>query len=310
LNACKKKKSSAKSKINRVTATLITRPKNVITMSPPALPPSPRLFDYQALDRNAKRARLHEGYDFILRTSAQRLDERFAEIKRDFKSILDLGGFYAAYGAQNCHVMPFPFTPLNDDLGLPAAHYDAIICNLSLQTMNDLPGGLIQIKRALKPDGVFIGVFLGLQTLQDVRQTLITAEEAVRSGVTPRIAPFIDRYDMASLMQRAGFALPVVDADLLKISYDHLFKIFRDLRYMGAGNPLTHRVKHFTGKGLFAKAAELFHKNHQGADGRCEALVELLFTIGWAPDASQPQPLKRGSATASLSDIIPVKKSD
>lgn len=204
----------------------------------------------------------------------------------------------------------FPFRPQS---------LDACINIMNLHNVNDLPGALIQMRQSLKPDGLFIGAMLGGETLFELRSSLMHAEQVTKGGISPRIAPFTDKKQMGALMQRAGFALPVVDLEIITVSYKDMFKLMHDLRYMGESNSVHARLKNFTPKSLMMKAAEYYHQHfteqedHQDTNPnatpdtgkpRLFATFEIIFMIGWAPHASQQQPLKPGSATIKLADIL------
>ena len=170
--------------------------------------------------------------------------------------------------------------------------------------MNDLPGALIQIKNALKPDGLFIGAMFGGETLKELRESLIQTELNMKGGVSPRIAPFADKQDMGALMQRAAFALPVIDSETVTVTYDNLFKLMHDLRGMGESNILAARNKTYPSRDFFTKTAEYYQTHFSEPDGRLIATFEIIFLLGWAPHASQQKPLKPGSAEKNLADVL------
>jgi SAM-dependent methyltransferase len=188
-----------------------------------------------------------------------------------------------------------PFAPASIDLAVSL---------LSLHEMNDIPGMLIQICRALKPDGLFLGALSGTATLSELRESLLAAESELYGGVSPRVAPFVDIRDAGGLLQRAGFALPVADADAITVRYDSLFHLMRDLRAMGATNALTARSRRPVSKRFFLRAAAIYAERFSDADGRIRATFDLTWLSGWAPASSQPKPLKPGSATISLADVL------
>ena len=181
---------------------------------------------------------------------------------------------------------------------------DLITSILDLHTVNDLPGALVQIKNILKPDGLFIGCLLGGETLYELRETLMQTEMAISSGASPRVAPFADTAQMGALLQRAGFALPVVDSEIIRVSYANMFNLMGDLRGMGESNTLATRQKTFTSSRFFAKAATYYQEHFAEPDGRVTASFEVIFLIGWSPHASQQQPLRRGSAEHSLAEFL------
>lgn len=193
-----------------------------------------------------------------------------------------------------------------DDEWLPFkdASLDLVINTLGLHSTNDLPGALIQIRRALKPDGLFMAALFGGESLMELRHSLMAAEIEMKGGVSPRVFPFADKPQMGSLMQRAGFALPVVDSEIVTVTYPDMFALLKDLRFMGEGNAILARDKTFAGRKFFTKAAEFYAKNFSESDGRIRASFEVIFLIGWAPHASQQKPLRPGSAKSRLADAL------
>jgi len=184
---------------------------------------------------------------------------------------------------------------------------DLIVSLMSLHWANDLPGALAQIRRALKPDGLFIGTLLGAGTLKELRAVLTEAELELRGGAQARVSPFADGFDGAALLQRAGFAIPVSDVDRLTVRYDDLFALVRDLRAMGETNVLAGPIRPLT-RGIAARAAELYAERHGAADGRIPATFEIVHLAGWAPHESQQKPLPRGSARMRLADALGVRE--
>ena len=182
--------------------------------------------------------------------------------------------------------------------------FDAILSNLSLHWVNDLPGALAQIRSCLKPDGLFLASLFGTGTLQELRTALMEAELAETGGASPRVSPFADLRDAAGLLQRAGFALPVADADAVTVTYGDFFALLRDLRGMGETNILIDRLKRPTRRTVFARAAAIYQERFADAQGRLPATFQVLFLTGWAPDPSQQQPAKRGSGRTSLKDVF------
>jgi SAM-dependent methyltransferase len=177
---------------------------------------------------------------------------------------------------------------------------------LALQHVNDLPGTLVQIRSVLKPDGLFLGCLLGGATLQELRSCFMQAESEITGGISPRIAPFADLRDMGGLLQRAGFALPVVDSDLVTVRYDHPLALMQDLRAMGLTNVLTQRSRRPLSRRVLARVMELYHQQFSDTDGRIRASFEFLWLSGWAPHESQQKPLKPGSAKMSLAEALRV----
>ena len=187
---------------------------------------------------------------------------------------------------------------------LAPASLDLATSLLALHHANDLPGALIQIRAALRPDGLFVGALLGGDTLAELRQALTVAESDMTGGASPRVAPFADVRALGGLLQRAGFALPVVDADALVVRYPDMFALLRDLRAFGGANALVARSRQPARRELFARAAAVYAERFSDPDGRIRATFEILWISGWAPHASQPKPLKPGSAAMRLEDAL------
>lgn len=181
---------------------------------------------------------------------------------------------------------------------------DLAVSLLSLQAMNDIPGMMIQIRRALKPDGLFLGAFAGAGTLAELRESLLAAETEIYGGASPRVIPFTDVRDAGALLQRAGLALPVTDVEPVTVRYDSMFALMADLRAMGETSVLVDRSRRPATRRLFARAAEIYAERFADADGRVRASFPVVWMSGWAPDASQPKPLKPGSAEVSLARIL------
>ena len=192
----------------------------------------------------------------------------------------------------------------DETLSTPEASQDLAVSILDLHTINDLPGLLIQIRRALKPDGLFLGCLFGGETLHELRSVLLEAELQTLGGASPRVAPLIDKPQMGGLLQRAGFSLPVIDSEILTVSYRDIFHLMADLRGMGEQNALHDRRKTFTPSSVFATANALYAEKFSDTIGRIGASFEIIFVIGWAPHESQQTPLKRGSGQISLADVL------
>ncbi len=286
----------------------------------------PRLFDQNALRLHAERAmRSGAQADFLLQRATADLEDRLAVVLRDFEHRLDLGtplplaaNMLAHRQGQLTRLVP-PGHPAGDghwikidsplDV-LPLAHesLDLVVSLLALQTVDDLPGTLVQIRRALKPDGLFIACLLGGETLTELRQSFLEAEMEIEGGASPRVAPFADLRDCGALLQRAGFALPVTDVDRVIVRYDNPFGLMRDLRAMGAANPLAERRRTFMKRATLMKAAEIYAERFSDPDGRVRATFDLVWISGWSPHESQQKPLKPGSATMSLADALKSKQ--
>jgi len=283
---------------------------------------SPLLFDRAMLRRRRRRAAGLPPAAFLLDRVADDLAERLAAVLRRFDIALDLGTPDAAVrrtlarlGTVGTIVAADPLAEngaaagarvVADEEALPfgAATLDLVVSALSLHFINDLPGALLQIRRALKPDGLFLAALFGGDTLTELRQSFAAAESEVEGGVSPRVAPFADLRDLGALLQRAGFALPVVDADRLTVRYETAFALMHDLRRMGATNVLAERRRTPLRRATLLRMAELYAQRFADADGRLRATFEIVWLSGWAPHPSQQQPLKPGSAQARLADAL------
>ncbi|WP_417824472.1 methyltransferase domain-containing protein [Thalassospira lucentensis] len=275
-------------------------------------------------DRAASRA---SEFNFLFAETADRLADRLEDTTRSFPRAVDLGchsGELAQILAASSRVetlhqadISYRYAKAARDLNgrssmvadeefLPFAEgsLDLILSNLSLHWVNDLPGMLLQARRALKPDGLFLACMLGGETLKDLREALMTAEAEEEGGVSPRVSPFVDVKDAGALLQRSGFALPVVDADDITIDYPDALKLMRDLSGMGESNIVAKRSKKFTKRSTLARAAAIYHERHGRPDGRVHAKFQVIYLTGWAPDESQPKPLRRGSGQVSLVDFL------
>jgi SAM-dependent methyltransferase len=187
---------------------------------------------------------------------------------------------------------------------LPDRPLDLAVSALALQYVNDLPGVLVQIRRALKPDGLFLAAMIGGDSLTELRQSFAQAESEIEGGVSPRIAPFADLRDLGALLQRAGFALPVVDSERVTVRYGTVFKLMHDLRRMGAANALVERRRTPLRRATMLRMADIYGERFSDPDGKLRATFEIVWLSGWAPDPSQQQPLKPGSARTRLADAL------
>lgn len=202
------------------------------------------------------------------------------------------------------------FRIVGDEENLPLAQesFELAVTALSLQNLNDIPGALLQLRRVLRPDGLFLGCLLGGTSLHELRTALAAAETEMYGGISPRVAPFADVRDMGGLLQRAGFALPVADSEIVTVRYASMFGLMADLRAMGATNVLAARLRKPLSKGFFLRAAEIYAQRFSDSDGRARATFEMIFLSGWAPHESQQKPLAPGSAKMRLSDALASKK--
>jgi SAM-dependent methyltransferase len=289
-------------------------------------PEQARIFDRRLLrERRGRAARDLHAHDFLLKEIGERLCDRLSDIARTFPLALDLGArdgllacklkgrggietliqsdasFVNAHRARQAG----PSLVADEEL-LPfkAQSFDAILSNLALHWVNDLPGALVQVRDCLKPDGLFLASLFGAGTLGELRTCLMEAELAELGGASPRVSPFADLRDAAGLLQRAGFALPVADVDTVTVTYADFFALLRDLRGMGESNALLERVKHPTRRTIFARAAALYQDRFADRQGRLPATFQILFLTGWAPHESQQQPARRGSGQTSLKDVL------
>lgn len=284
----------------------------------------PQLFDRRIL--NLRRNRVSKDSadsDFLYEASASEIANRVGIVSRQFNRCVDLGANNSRL--QNAldetpNVRPVvPATSnLNilynsevsgvgvDEEALPFANssIDLIASNLQLQFVNDLPGTLSQIQHALKPDGLFVASLFGRGTLSELRDSFIQAETELSHGVSPHIAPLPDVRDMGSLLQRAGFALPVVDVDTIKVRYPNPIALMHDLRKMGAANALSERSKSFLRRDVFQRTLEVYSQRYGEADGKIPATFNIVYISGWHPHESQQQPLRPGSARTSLADAL------
>jgi len=282
---------------------------------------APLVFDRSLVRCRLARA-LRSGYaDFLLERAVADLDERLAPVMRTFSQALDLGTPTAAAAdllrrtGRAEHVLRVAPVPeagsvLGDEERLPVAagRFDLAVSLLALQGVNDLPGALVQIRRALRPDGFFIGALLGGATLTELRQAFTQAEAELEGGVSPRVAPFADMRDLGGLLQRAGFALPVADSEIVRVRYGDPFALMRDLRQMGLTNALVDRRKTPLRRATLMRAAALYAERFADPDGRLPATFEIVWLSGWAPHESQQKPLRPGSAKMRLADALGVKE--
>jgi SAM-dependent methyltransferase len=279
------------------------------------------IFDRQRIRANRDRAARQPGqHGFLHDWAARNLVSRLDDIKRDFPLALLIG----AQGAEVFQVhekigrlitMDLSAGLLQkqsglllqgDEEALPFAPevFNLVASPLVLHNTNDLPGALLQIRQCLKPDGLFLAAMLGGETLHELRGVMMEAETNRRGGISPRIAPFADKPQAGALLQRAGFNLPVIDSEIVTVTYDNAFSLMHDLRLMGEGNAIIRRDKTFAGRALFMEAADLYQNRFAEPDGRIRASFEIIFMIGWAPHDSQQKPLRPGTAQHRLADAL------
>nr|WP_315052440.1 methyltransferase domain-containing protein [uncultured Brevundimonas sp.] len=293
--------------------------------SAPTLPDAhgpPRIFDPVRREGRLRRsAALFAGADFLHRRAAENAAGSLEAILRDFSVAVDLsaqgGVFEAAVRTSDAAARVGPVVqptslwqraaPGAEALPIADGSANLIVSLLTLHWANDLPGALAQIRRALQPDGLFIGALFGAGTLKELRAVLTEAELAERGGAQARVSPFADAFDGAALLQRAGFALPVSDVDRFTVRYPDLFALIRDLRAMGETNALAGDTRPLS-RSVIARAAALYAERHGEADGRIPASFEIIHLAGWAPHESQQKPLPRGSAKMRLADALGVRE--
>src|SRR5712675_969896 len=274
---------------------------------------APMLFDRALLRARQSRALRSGSATFLLDRVAEDLAERLHAVLREFKTAADIGtvgdqvrdavagrvGKIARIDLPDRESEPIPLAPESLDLAVSA---------LAFQFINDLPGVLTQIRRALRPDGLLLAAMIGGDTLTELRQSFAAAEAECEGGVSPRVAPFADLRDIGSLLQRAGFALPVTDVDSLVVRYDNAFALMADLRAMGATNVMVERRRTPTRIATMLRMSEIYASRFSDPDGRIRATFDIIWLSGWAPHDSQPKPLQPGSAKASLEAAVKGKK--
>lgn len=287
-------------------------------------------FDRQlVVNRRARLLAGDGGAEFLFEDAAARLADRLEDVTRSFPVAVELGARLGAFSrllgshprvartvlmepnpalAHRLHGQNLPGATVvcADEQALPLADQgvDLVTSSLALHWVNDLPGTFAQIRRALKPDGLFLACLFGGNSLTELREVLAAAETEVTGGLSARVSPFVDVRDAGNLLGRAGFALPVADVDTVTISYTSLFALMDDLRAMGESNALALRHRAPTRREMFLRAAELYAARHARADGRITVTVDLVFLTAWAPSATQAKPMKPGSGEISLADIL------
>ncbi len=284
------------------------------------------VFDRRALRRQRDRtAPQLDGYDFLIREVAGRLLERLRDVRRTFPVALELGchtGQLAEVLGDREQIDQLIQTELSpamarrtgglrlvaDEEALPfgADRFDLVLSCFSLHWINDLPGTLVQVRHALKPDGLFLAAMAGGTTLYELREALMRAELELEGGAGLRVSPFVDLRDAGSLLQRAGLAMPLVDVETITVTYDHPLKLMHELRGMGEANALAERARRPLRRATLLRAAEIYHELFADARGRVPATFQILMLSAWKPAPSQPQPLRRGSGQVSLAKALGV----
>lgn len=274
---------------------------------------TPVLFDRALLRARQARAERLGPATFLRDHAIADAADRLASVNRSFVDAVDLGTPGDALGeAVRGRVASLTQVGIPPDDGaplpLPPASVDLVLSVLALQFVNDLPGVLAQVRRALRPDGLLLAAMIGGETLTELRQAFAAAEAEIEGGVSPRVSPFADVRDVGGLLQRAGFALPVVDVERLTVRYDNAFALMQDLRRMGATNLLAERRKAPTRRATLLRMAQVYGERFADADGRIRATFDIVWLLGWAPHESQPRPLRPGSAKFSLEAAVKGRK--
>jgi len=282
----------------------------------------PKIFDRRLLGVRRRRACALGAATFLLDHAAAELAERLSAVLRQFGIAVDLGassdvvqralaasgkiGTIVAAAADAAALENSVLRVVSDEEALPFADasLDLVISVLTLQFVNDLPGTLIQIRRALKPDGLFMAAIVGGDSLNELRTAFADAESEVEGSLSPRVAPFADVRELGALLQRAGFALPVVDSERLTVRYDSALALMHDLRRMGATNVLQERRRRPLKRATLRRMEAIYADRFADADGRLRASFEIIWLSGWAPHESQQKPLKPGSAAQRLADAL------
>jgi SAM-dependent methyltransferase len=283
---------------------------------------TPVLFDRSLLRVRRRRARAQGPATFLLDHAATELGERLSAVLRRFDVAADIGtptdavrrvltasGKIATIvvAVTDVNGLDNSFLPVSSDeeaLPFADASLDLVVSALALQFVNDLPGTLIQIRRALKPDGLFMAALIGGDSLAELRAAFADAESEVEGGLSPRVAPFADVRELGALLQRAGFALPVVDSERLTVRYDSALALMRDLRCMGATNVMHERRRRPLKRAILQRVEAIYAERYGDPDGRLRASFEIIWLSGWAPHESQQKPLKPGSAAQRLADAL------
>ncbi|MCW5682131.1 MAG: methyltransferase domain-containing protein [Xanthobacteraceae bacterium] len=269
------------------------------------------LFDRKLLKTREARAARAGRATFLLDHAAEELVARLGAVKREFTNAIDAGDSLGnarerfKTAARLPSLKPAPVDDETEKLLIESeGTHDLAISLLAMQWFSDLPGVLAQIKRALKPDGLLLAAIIGGETLHELREALAAAEDEREGGVSPRVSPFVEVRTLGSLLQRAGFALPVTDSESLTVRYDNALALMHDLRRMGATNVLIERSRKPLRRGTLFRATEIYAQRFSDSDGRIRASFDILWMSGWAPHESQQQPLKPGSAKMRLADAL------
>ncbi len=281
------------------------------------------IFDRELIKNKRQRASNNfSEHDFLFQWSKNQICERLLDINRHFDTALNIGsrcpipsdhkkiGQISTMDLVDNPVSQCkPYIQGNEEL-IPIAKnsMDLVLSNLNLHTVNDLPGTLIQIRNTLKSDGLFMASIFGGETLHELRKAIADIEISMFGGISPRIFPFADKPQMGDLIQRAGLNLPIIDSEIITVTYDNVFKLLHDIRGMGESNSIIERNKTPLNKEFFMRLAQKYHDNYAEDDGRIVASFEIIFLHGWAPHESQQTPLSPGSAKNSLAEALGSKE--
>lgn len=283
-----------------------------------------QIFDRTLLTKRRTRfANKLPAHDFLLQRAGEDIQQRLGAVMRDFDVSVNLGAHHGLLtqilkkNTRCTHIISTDLCePLiaqseghrivcdEECLPFKAQSLDLLVSGLTLHMVNDLPGSLVQIRRALKPDGLFLAAVLGGRSLSELREAMAVAEEDIDGGVSPRVSPFADIRDYGALLLRAGFALPVTDSDMVSVTYATALDLMRDIQGMGASNVLSERRKTPLKRSVLMRAAQIYAEKFPAENGRISATFEIIHLTGWSPDASQPKPLAPGSARKRLSDAL------
>jgi len=267
---------------------------------------APILFDRTLLARRLERAVTLGPATFLLDRVSEDMEERLAAVNRDFAEAADIWtpGEGLSLSGRLGKLRHIGLALGDETLPLAPATLDLAVSALAFQFVNDLPGVLAQIRRALKPDGLLLAALIGGDSLTELRQSFAAAEAECEGGVSPRVAPFADLRDVGGLLQRAELALPVTDVDRVVVRYDDAFALMGDLRRMGATNILFERRRAPTRRATLMRMSQIYGERFADPDGRIRATFDIVWLSAWAPHESQPKPLRPGSARASLEEAV------
>lgn len=276
---------------------------------------APRIFDRDLYRLRRTRAARMASDRFLVTEAAEGIADRIRAVNRRFGTALEIASrpeSAAILAPLADHWTRLALCPaeggtvIGDEEALPFAtdRFDLVVSPLSLHAVNDLPGALVQIRRILKPDGLFVAALFGGDTLVELRAAFAAAEMTVRGGISPRVAPFADVRTLGGLLQRAGYALPVSDSETTCVDYREFKSLIADLRALGEDNCLAERERKAVSRALYAALVDNYRTLCATGDGRLRATFDIVYLTGWAPHESQPQPLKPGSAQTSLAAAL------